>query len=134
MEHTRYIARKRARFQGISGLVNLPFGTLLEARDGLLFYNGQPMCAVTGQNAHDYFSQDDDGQGRARGRLVAAIVARLEKRDAGYQARWDKVWAAPVCQRYRRPEHEDFWLWNHDFYNAPVDDLQRIADLIDARA
>lgn len=134
MEHIRYIARKRARFQGISGPVNIPFGTLLEARDGLLFCNEQPLCAVTGQNAYDYFSQDDDGQGRMRGRLVAAIVARLEKRDAGYQARWDKVWEAPTCQKYRRPEHENFWLWNHDFYNAPVDDLQHIAELIDARA
>lgn len=134
MEHTRYIARKRARFEGISGPVNIPFGTRLEALDGLLYHNGQPLCAITGQNAYDYFSQDDDGQGLARGRLVAAIVARLEKRDAEYQARWDKVWAAPICQKYRRPDHEDFWLWNHDFYNAPVTDLQHIADLVDARA
>ena len=134
MMHARYIARKRARFQGISGPVNIPFGTRLEARDGILFYNEMPLCMATGQAAYDYFSQDDDGQGRVRGSLVAAITARLGKRDTGYQARWDKVWAAPICQKYKRPEQEDFWLWNYDFYNAPVNDLQHIAELIDARA
>lgn len=134
MEHTIYIARKRARFEGISGPVNIPFGTRLEARDGFLFHNEQPLCTITGQNAYDYFSQDDDGQGRVRGGLVAAIIAHLEERDAEYQARWNKVWAAPICQGYRRAGHEDFWLWNHEFYNAPINNLQYIAELIDARA
>lgn len=134
MGHTRYIARKRARFEGISGPVNIPFGTHLEARGDCLFYKEQPLCGVIGQNAHDYFSQDDDGLGHERGDLVAAIIARLEKRDARYQPRWNKVWADPLCRKYRRSDQEDFWLWNHDFYNAPVADLQHIAELVDARA
>ena len=64
---------------------------------------------------------------------MGAIKATLEKRDAGYQARWNKVWADPRCERYKRPEHEDWWVWNYDFYNAPIPDLQHIASLVGAK-
>lgn len=131
MSH-KYIARKRARFKGLSGNVNIPYGSLLEARGGFLFYKDVRLCTVTSQNAYDFFSVNDDGRGIERGGLVGAIKARLEKRDGSYQARWDKVWSAPVCQRYRRPERDD-WIWNHDFYNAPVEDLQVIARLVGAK-
>lgn len=60
---------------------------------------------------------------------MAAIKKKLEKRDSGYQARWDKVWGDELCQKYRRHEHEDWWLWNHDFYSAPIPDLRHIASL-----
>lgn len=63
---------------------------------------------MTSQNAYDYFSIDDDGRGLERGGLVDAIKTRLAKRDGSYQARWDKVWSALVCQRYRRADHDDF--------------------------
>ena len=96
-------------------------------------YKDLPLCTVTSKNAYVYFPINDDGRGFGRGGLVDAIKTRLEKRDGSYQARWDKVWAAPVCQRYRRPNHEDHWLWNHDFYNAPVEDLQSIARLVGAK-
>ena len=43
------------------------------------------------------------------------------------------MWEDPVCQKYRRPEHEDFFLWGHAFYEAPVEDLRHIAALIGAR-
>lgn len=25
---------------------------------------------------------------------------------------------------------EDYWLWNHEFYNAPIEDLRYIAKLV----
>lgn len=71
-----------------------------------MFWKGKLLCGITSQNAYDYFSRDDDGQGKLRGQLVEAIKDRLEKRDKGYQARWNQVWADPKCQQYKRPEHE----------------------------
>ena len=137
MEVSRYIARRRARFNGISGQVNIPYGAVLEVQDGFLWWKGEQLCAVTSQNAYDFFSRDDDGQGKERGALVAAILGRLEqnphKKDPDHQCRWDKVWESKLCQQYRRKEHEDHWLWNHDFFNAPIFDLQQIAQLIGAR-
>ena len=122
MEHIRYIARQRARFKGLSGPVNIPWGAALENEGGFLMWRGEQLCAATSQNAFDFFSHDDDGQGRERGALVTAILAR-----------WDKVWGDALCQRYRRPEPEDHWIWSYDFYNAPTVDLWHIARLIGAK-
>ncbi|MDE7243135.1 MAG: isoaspartyl peptidase [Oscillospiraceae bacterium] len=142
MTHKIYVARRRAKFKGCNGQrVNIPYGSILEAQDGFLLWKGQPLCVDTSQNAHDFFSQNDDDLGVERGALVTAILSRLEtppnaspeNRDM-IQARWDKVWPDTLCQKYKRVEHEDFWLWNHDFYNAPLEDLQRIAALIGAKA
>ena len=130
MEYKTYVCRKRARFKAICGQVNIPYGTTLTLQGGFLILNDLPVCSATSQNAYDYFSQDDDGHGLERGGLVAAILARLEKRDAGHQHRWDKVWDSPLCLRYKRPDCEDFFIWGYDFYNAPIDDLKAIAEIV----
>lgn len=95
-------------------------------------HQNKPLCGITSQNAYDFFSQNDDGMGLERGDLVGRILSKLQKRDAGYQARWNKVWGDSRCQKYKRPEHEDHWIWNFDFYNGPVEDLRYIAALIGA--
>lgn len=130
---SRYVARKRARFKSGGKKVNIPWGTVLEEQGGFLFYNGRRLCSVSSQNAYDYFSRDDDGQGALRGQLVSAITSRLEIRDSEYQNRWNKLWGAPAFWRYRRQDHEDMWIWNHNFYNAPIEDLRSIASLIGAK-
>lgn len=130
MEYKSYVSRKRARFEGIEGKVNIPYGTALICQDGFIMHQNKRVCGITSQNAYDYFTQNDDGRGRERGELVSAILITLEKRDANYQNRWKKVWAEPLCQKYKRPEHEDHWIWNFDFYNAPVEDLHHILDLV----
>ena len=132
MQYKNYLCRKRARFDGISGQVNIPYGTALICQDGFLMRQNKPLCGITSQNAYDFFSQNDDGMGRERGDLVGRILSRLQKRDSGYQARWNKVWEDARCQKYKRPEHEDHWIWNFDFYNGPVEDLRHIAGLIGA--
>lgn len=140
MDHKIYVARRRAKFKGCNGQqVNIPYGSILEAQDGFLLWKGQPLCVDTSQNAHDFFSQNDDDQGQERGALVAAILSRLEvppgageKRRTEIQDRWNKVWGDALCQKYKRAEHEDFWIWSHDFYNAPVADLRHIAALVGA--
>lgn len=132
MQYKNYLCRKRARFDGISGQVNIPYGTALICQGGFLMHQNKPLCGITSQNAYDFFSQNDDGMGRERGDLVGRILSRLQKRDSGYQARWNKVWEDARCQKYKRPEHEDHWIWNFDFYNGPVEDLRHIAGLIGA--
>lgn len=130
---SKYITKKRARVGGIRGYVNIPYGTRLEAVDGTIIYKGEAVCAVTCRNAHLYFAPDDDGKGLERGALTLAITSRLEKRDAGYQARWDLVREDAICQKYKRADHGDHFLWNHEFFEAPVEDLRYIAGLIGAR-
>lgn len=136
MEYSCYVARKRCRIDGINGTVNIPWGTVLEARDGFLWWQGKPLCGLNSQNIKDYFSQNDDGRGQERGALVNSILACLaprNERDTSYKARWKKVWRDAVCLRYKRPEHSDFFLWNQDFFNAPIPDLWHVARLVGAK-
>lgn len=127
-----YVTVKRAKFKGISGPVNLPYGTQVECENGFIRKDGKKICRITSHNAHEFFSPDDDGNGLERGKLVQAIKKTLENRDAEYQARWNKVWEDGVCRKYKRIEHEDFWLWNHEFFCAPMCDLWHIARLVGA--
>ena len=99
MEHERFIARRRARFDGIDGKVNIPYGTALTCQDGFLMHKNQRVCAVGSQNGMDCFVQDDDGNGTLRGELVGSIQRCLERRDADYQTRWNRVWASALCQK-----------------------------------
>ena len=128
MEHKNYVVKKQARFTGIGGDVNIPYGTHLEAQNGCLLWDGKPVCAANSQNGLDHFAQNDDGRGEERGRLTTEIISTLIKRNKNYQARWDKVWADErirgqpclysyahkrlLCDRYRgrgagyrHPEH-----------------------------
>lgn len=133
MNHNSYIAVKRAKIKTVSGNVNIPYGTKLEAKGNALTYSGRPLCAVFSSRAHEYFAQNDDGQGLLRGRLVHAIKFTLAKNDDLHQARWDKIWDDFRCQKYKREDHDDYWLWNHDFYGAEIEDLKYIAKLIGAK-
>lgn len=97
---TAYIVRKRARFVSINGPVNLRYGTPVDAVDGFLVHNGRPLCAVTSESAHRYFARNDDGNGKARGALIGAIMAKLERKDAGHQMRWDLLWSTRRRRNY----------------------------------
>lgn len=126
----KYICHKRFKAKALCGSVNLPAMTECEEINGIIFHNDNPICAVTSENAHQYFARNDDGNGMERGRLTQVILKTLSKRDSNYQARWDKVWDDQLCRKYKRKEHTDYWLWNHFFYNAEISDLRYIAALV----
>lgn len=128
-----YITHRRYKGRCFSGDVNIPALTLCDAENGTIYYQGKPICFVTSEVAHQYFSRDDDGKGIERGRLTQVIQKKLSEKDDNHQARWDKIWGAPSLLRYKRIEHEDYWLWNHDFFNANIQDLRYIASLIGAK-
>lgn len=125
-----YITIQRAKFLGITGSVNIPYGSLIYCEKGYLFTSDAVVCSDHSQNAYDYFARNDDGNGLERGKLTQIIIKTLAKRNKGYQARWDKIWEDELCQKYKRKEYADYWLWNHEFYNAPIEDLQYIAKLV----
>ena len=127
----KYFTRKRARFESFFGSVNIPYGTVLDSDDTCLLYDGKQICAKISENATKFFCSDDDGQGEERGKLINQIEEIL--RDSGdkfHQDRWDKIWDADFCQKYKNPNFEDFWLWNLDFYSADISDLKKILGMI----
>lgn len=133
MKRMKYITHRRFKDQAIFGYVNIPAMTECEEHHGMIFHKGKPICVITSENAHLYFAINEDGKGMERGATVRSICSMLEKRDEDHQARWDKVWEDELCQKYKRPEHPDHWLWNHKFYNADLDDLKYIENLIRGR-
>lgn len=125
-----YIVHTRFKTKAICGEVNLPALTQVELQGNTLYYQNKPLCISTSENAHKYFARNDDGQGIERGRLTSQIQEILRKRDDHYQDRWNKIWDSKRCQKYKRTQYSDFWLWNHDFFNASIEDLQYIYNLI----
>ena len=107
--------------------------TVCECNGGVISHEGRPICFVKSENAHQFFAINEDGMGMERGRLTQAIQKTLAKRDNDYQKRWDKVWDDEICQSYKREDYDDYWLWNHAFFNADIDVLRHIAKLVDAR-
>lgn len=129
----KYIVHKRFKQKAICGDINIPALTECDEFKGIILYQNRPICLVSSENAHKYFARNDDGNGIKRGQLTSAIIDTLSKDDSRHQERWDKVWEDEICQKYRRPEHVDHWLWNHAFYNADIETLEYIAALVGAR-
>lgn len=63
MEKVPYIVKKRMRMEGIGGHVNLPYGTRLEAVDGMIIHKGAAVCAVTSRNAHLHLARTTTARG-----------------------------------------------------------------------
>lgn len=129
-----YIAHKRFKDKALCGDVNIPAKTELESVDGLILYQGKPICFEKSENAHQFFARNDDGNGMQRGRLTRDIQKKLSNRDKHYQYRWDKVWDDSVCKKYKRMDFDDYWLWNHKFFNAEIDTLKHIAELVGVKS
>jgi hypothetical protein len=125
-----YITTHRFKQKSLSGPTNLPYATPCTTAGPIIRCGGKSLCYTTSQNAYDYFARDDDGHGLERGRLTAEIRSRLEKKDDNHQARWDKLWADERANKLRRADHQDFWVWSFDFYNAEISELEHVLSLI----
>lgn len=133
----QYIVHRRFRAKTISGVKNLPYGTECETQGEFITFNGQTLAAVTSENAHQYFARNDDGQGLKRGeltqeiqRLLANRKDKVKGRAGTWQEAWDRIWADLSIRKYKRVERADHWLFNHAFYNAPIEDLEYIRDIV----
>ena len=138
--YENYIVTNRLKKHCICGDVNLPYGTkcttIYHGSEKAIVCELGMVCYVSSQTAFKYFSQNDDGCGEERGKLVNKILNRLasaKSKTKLNESIWKKIWVDNVCAKYKRPEYEDYWLWNYDFYNAPIDDLQYIAKLVGAK-
>lgn len=127
-----YISHKRFKTLAICGQVNIPAMTKCAVENGIITLDGKQLCSIFSENAHQFFAINDDGNGLVRGGLTSRITKKLTTKDNEYQDRWDIIWEDELCQKYRRPEHKDHWLWNHHFYNASIEDLTYIAKIIGA--
>lgn len=125
----KYLVTKRFKTKAICGKVNLAYGTECFSQGNVIYrQDKQPLCLITSENAHMYFTVNDDGLAKERRQLIEDIAKLLS--DEKMEKRWDVVWNDLTCRKYKRKEFADFWLWNHDFYGASLDDLQYIKKIL----
>lgn len=126
----KYLVTRRFKTKAICGEVNLAYGTECFSQGNVIYrQDKQPLCLITSENAHMYFTVNDDGLAKERRQLIEDI-AKLLSDEKRMEKRWDVVWNDLTCRRYKRKEFADFWLWNHDFYGASLDDLQYIKKIL----
>ena len=136
-----YIVHRRLRGNTLCGVVNLPFGTVCELRGEIIYAKDKPLVICTSEKAHQFFARNDDGKGIERGHLTQEILTVLHPIDIGEGATrkqiakaqeyekfreraWMRIDGDPALKKFKRVEIEDDWIWNHDFYNAEISDLQ----------
>ena len=124
----KYIVYKHFEGIGIDGNFDIPVGAECECENKLISYQGREVCYIASENAHKYFMRNDDGNGIYRGELIDEIVFYLHT----HEEAWELVVNDPICQAYRRIEHDDNWLWSNAFYNASIETLEYIEHLIGA--
>jgi len=130
----QYITHHRLRGKAACGLeLNVPYATSFSTIGNFIATNdSKAICYTTSEMAHKYFARNDDGQGLRRGALTYAIA---------YSQRHRTNTEGNRAQRFTDEEIETLerdWskylipdisviLFNHDFFNAEVDDLEKMA-------
>ena len=121
-----YIIYKDFNTKAICGEVNLPTGTVCNEYSGYICHEGKALCINRSENAFQYFARNDDGNGLKRGELIRTIKDTL----IGNDEAWERVLEDTECAKFNRNGDGDTWLWNFDFYNAAIEELERIAELV----
>ena len=118
--------------------VNLPRGTVCESAGPAIILKGAPVCYTTSEVGHKYFARNDDGRGLRRGALTYEIAYSNRER---YNKEGNRN------QRFTDEEIEmlerdwskflipdiDVILFNHDFFNGEIEDLEKLADALGIR-
>lgn len=126
----RYISHHRFKTRALCGAVNLPYGTEVECREGMLYHDGKPLCAARSQNGKEHFARNDDGHGRERGKLTHWIA--FEALRAG--AKHAEARRELVCREYARflrPECDTI-LFTDEFFAADIETLREMKTRLEA--
>ncbi len=130
----QYVAIKRFKRNGIGGAFNIPYGSPIEENGGTLYYKDKAICTDHSAVMREYFARNNDGKGLERGELSQSIVDTLHIRNGEtkehHDKRWGVCWEDSLCMSYRKQAQDDFFLWDISFFNAPIEDLKYILNLV----
>ena len=130
-----YITHRRFKSKSLCGeVLNLPYGTELTEKDGLLYYNKKAVCLNTSENGKMYFSRNDDDMGLERGKYTWEIAfSRRGKMKSGYRlSEKQRDIIARHYQRFLRADC-DMIIFNQRFFDAPVKELKEMAEELGIR-
>ena len=108
-----YITYKRFKGKSISGEVNIPFGTILQEHEKILYLNGRPICCVTSENGWNHFRPLTD-EGKYRQDMLDKLYRWYTKNGCGDDFA-DEKW--PTQQN---------GYWKNRLRTAPTEWLEEI--------
>lgn len=129
-----YIAHKRFKsMAACKRVLNIPYGTKLESIGRFIATpDGKAVCFTTSENAHKYFSRNDDDNGLERGALTYAIA--YEKRplinnkiSQFYRFSNEEIKLLESHWKHFLRDDVDVILFNHEFFNADIWQLRELA-------
>ena len=121
-----YITHHRFKQKTMRGdYLNLPYGTKLICVANIIFYKNTPICYATSENAKQYFSRDNDNRGLERGALTYAIAFAPRGNSSRFTFEERNLLTEKYSHWLRRDI--DYILFNDDFFNAEVEELQQLA-------
>lgn len=136
---TEYITHRRFKNLALCGeKINLPYGTKLFAAGNFIFTKDKKViCSVTSLNAHKHFAINDDDRGLERGKLTYAIAYSnrkkicytYDKQQIFCRFSEDEQEMLKKEYKYFLKDHDNI-VFNHDFYNADLEELQKLADAL----
>lgn len=77
-----YITYKRFKGKSLSGDVNIPYGTILQEHDGMLYLNSKMVCYATSENGWNHFRPLTD-EGQRRQETLEKLYRWYEKHGCG---------------------------------------------------
>lgn len=109
-----YIAYRRFKAEGIDGVFNLRYGTIVMERDGFLFTtDGRKICAATSENGWEHF-RPNTSEGAYRQRMLDALYQWYVKHGCGEDF-VDELWP---CQ--------ENGYWKNRLRTASTERLEKI--------
>lgn len=131
-----YICHKRYKKTGASGEeYNFPYGTKLRTVGTFIANGPEAVCSVKSEDAYMYWARNDDGQGLMRGMLTHAIAYshRKPNKDNGFRFTPEEIEILEKEYPHFLRQDTDTIIFNHEFFNAEVDELKKMADRLEVR-
>jgi hypothetical protein len=135
-----YIVHRRCRGVSATGeIINIPYRSEFRTIGRFIATaDAKAICVVTSDMAHKFFARNDDGNGLLRGRLTYAIAYSPRERTGadGKRQRFtdgEIQMLQDFWSKYLRQDTPGALLFNHDFFNADISDLEAMAKMLNLK-
>ena len=126
-----FIVFRHFKNLAICGEVDLPVGTELYECGGFVALGGVGIITrIYSDNYCRHFSRNDDGQGIERGKLAYAIAYSERNAGNGFRFSDDEQSILRRDWAHFLMPYADAILFNNAFFDAPVDELKKLAEAV----
>lgn len=136
----KYICIKRFKEIAACGKkLNIPYGTQLETIGSFIATSdGEAICHLMSENAHKYFACNDDENGLERGKITYAFAYSKRKPNNTkdrqiYRFSDEEITILERDWKHFLRDDVDVILFNHDFFNADIEELRKVAKQLNIR-